>query len=236
MRPVSPMLKDVLINDGADAEKISVLPSHLVTSLAVLNSIFERRAQIKKQIREQYQIPQNAPLLVTLSGNQKSKGLHILAGAWPQILREIPNCHWLLCGPVHPWLESHVFPVLESSKTKSPVHITGALSGNAVFEHLAASDLHINATLGEGLNMVTVEAAAVGTPTISSDGAGIAGWLERLNCGASVATGNSAALAETVIDVLKNAPLRLTWEQNCRRMAHEFDLERIANGLISLLK
>ena len=83
-----------------------------------------------------------------------------------------------------PWLTEAVWPLLRQQALEKTVHFAGTLSGQAVYEHLAAGDVHVNPTLCEGLNMVTVEAAAVGTPTITSDGAGIADWVERLQAGA----------------------------------------------------
>jgi glycosyltransferase involved in cell wall biosynthesis len=158
--------------------------------MADLESIRDRRGAIGSALRHRYGIAVDAPLMVTLSGNQKGKGLHLLAQAWPEILRAVPGARWLLCGPDHPWLAAAVRPLLQRQAVENTVCFSGVLSGQAVYEHLAAGDVHVNPTLCEGLNMVTVEAAAVGTPTITSDGAGIADWVERLQAGLVVPAGD----------------------------------------------
>jgi len=112
----------------------------------------------------------------------------------------------------------------------------GPLGGAAVFEHLAAADLHVNPSLGESLNMVTVEAAAVGTPTLGSDHAGIADWMGRHETGVVVPAGEVGLLADAIIRALGD-PRRLAgWSRAGRGMAADFALERIAGQLESLFE
>lgn len=232
LRPVSDSLRRVLERDGADAARIHVIPSHLVAGLDRLAEIRARRRELASAIRTRYGIPDGAPLIVTLSGNQKGKGLHVLAQAWRAVHAALPQCHWLLCGPEDPWLDRAVRPSLADSSAAQWVHFTGRLSGADVFEHLAAADLHVNPTLCEGLNMVTVEAAAAGTPSVTSDGAGIAEWVARLGAGSVVPADDSAALGDAVIEALRDTALRLTWQEHCTNMLGDFSLEHVADQLI----
>ena len=111
---------------------------------------------------------------------------------------------------------------------------TGRLASPATYEHLAAADVNVNPSLGEGLNMVTVEAAAVGTPSVTSDAAGIAHWVASRGAGAVVPVGDSAALASAVIQALKDHELREQWAAAGVAMSHEFSLEGIAGDLLAL--
>src|SRR5207248_1667602 len=144
----------------------TVLPIQLASPVDTLDDVHARRAQIGAAVRARHGIASDAPLLVTLSGNHKGKGIQDLARAWEGICAAIPGCRWLLCGPEDPWLAQGVRPVLLASGRSERVHFTGRLQGREVCEHLAAADLHVNPTLCEGLNMATVEAAAVGTPSV----------------------------------------------------------------------
>jgi len=235
LRPLCRSLADILIKEGADRRRIHIVPIQLPAPLAQLEQIRLRRAAIGTELRRRYGIAQDCPLVVTLSGNHKGKGLHHLAQAWPAIVQAVPGARWLLCGPDEPWLAEAVWPALRRAGLEDTVYFTGALSGMAVYEHLAAGDLHVNPTLCEGLNMVTVEAAAVGTPTITSDGAGIADWVERLQAGRVVPVGDVAALAQAVIVALQSPELRLTWQERTRSMAPDFSPDRIAAQLLALL-
>ena len=236
LRPVSPKLAEILLADGAPASRIQVIPSHLVADQTLADSVFHGKREIAAAIRSRYALPAGVPLVVTLSGNQKGKGLHVLANAWPEVLRQVPDARWLLCGPEDPWLAEAVWPMLEREGIASSVCATGRLSGRDVFEHMAAADLHVNPTLCEGLNMVTVEAAAIGTPTICTDGAGIAAWMERYSAGAVVPAGQVAPLADAIIFALKDPARLAAWSAAGREMIAEFTLDRVAAQLVALFE
>lgn len=236
LRPVSPMLAEILRADGANPDRIRMIPSHLVADTAKMDALYAERQLVGTAIRQRYGIAAKAPLVVTLSGNQIGKGPHILARAWPRILAAIPDARWLLCGPEAPWLAEAVWPVLEAAGVRNTVIASGRLSGLAVFEHLAAGDLHVNPTLCEGLNMVTVEAAAVGTPTICTDGAGIADWLIKFGAGPVVPAGEVGPMADGILSVLRD-PVRLAdYSASSRRMIADFTLDCVAGQLVSLFE
>jgi glycosyltransferase involved in cell wall biosynthesis len=235
LRPVSPMLETVLLGDGAQRNRIHICPSHLVAPREALLDVSSRRAEISKTFRERLGIPSRAPLIVTLSLNQQGKGLHILAKAWKQIVDSHPQARWLLCGPENPWTDSHVWPVLEAYGLRGTVTSTGRLAGIAVFEHFAAADLHVNPSLCEGLNMATVEAAAVGTPTITSNGAGIADWVTRYDAGETVGAGEVDALADATIRAFNDPSVLARWARGAQAMSEEFALERISEQLVQIM-
>jgi glycosyltransferase involved in cell wall biosynthesis len=233
-RPVSPLLADVLRRDGAPPEKITVVPSHLTADARQLRAL--DRLAIAAALKERYGLPASSRLVVTLSYNFKGKGLHLLAEQWPRILAACPDARWLLCGPENPWLAERVRPQLEETGVRDSVTFSGLLRGPDVYEHLAAGELHVSPTLCEGLNMVTVEAAAAGTPTISGDGAGIAAWLDRFQAGAVFPAGNAAALGDAIIAALA-APARVAqWRDACARMTEEFTLECVADALERIME
>lgn len=236
LRPVSPKLAKVLLADGARLEQIRVIPSHLVADRKLIDTIFSERRQLAAAIRQRYGLATNTPLLVTLSGNQKGKGLHVLADVWSRVLAGCPAARWLLCGPADSWLAQGVWPVLEQARIADTVIATGRLAGRDVFEHLAAADLHVNPTLCEGLNMVTVESAAVGTPTICSDGAGITDWLDRHQAGAVVPAGQGAPLADAILAALADPGKLAAWSAGGLQMSAEFSLDRVAEQLLELFE
>ena len=235
LRPVSPLLEKILIAEGADTVKIHVCPSHLPASLEQLQNTLEQKVAIRNAIRKRYQIPPDAPLIITLSGNQKGKGLHLLAEVWSKIQNALPGCHWMLCGHSDPWLEQQVLPALQRQNLIHTVTCIGSLTGIEVFKHLAAADLNVNPSLCESLNMVTVEAAAVGTPTITSNGAGIAAWIETYGCGQVVPVANQDALADAIIAYFKNTASPVHQSEKCAALAQQFSLDRIADKLLALI-
>jgi glycosyltransferase involved in cell wall biosynthesis len=235
MRPLCDSLARILIRDGAEPARIHVIPIQIGRPLDELRTVARNRKTVAARVRAHHGIPSDVPVVVTLSGNHKGKGLHLLAKEWRRIRAAVPGVRWLLCGPEEPWLAEGVRPLLRDAGLLDSVCFTGALSGMAVYEHLAAGDLHLNPTLCEGLNMVTVEAAAVGTPTVTSDGAGVADWLLRFDAGAVVPANDATALADATIAALSDTALRDRWRVACDGMLEEFSLYRIASALEELM-
>jgi glycosyltransferase involved in cell wall biosynthesis len=235
LRPVSPMLEAILLAEGAPRERIRVCPSHLVRTDREIAPVLAERSGVAREVRDGRRIPQDAQVAITLGGNHKGKGMHVLARAWPAVVRSYPNARWLLCGPAHAWLEEAVWPVLREAGIAHTVAACGALDAAEVFRHLAAADVHVNPSLCESLNMVTVEAAAVGTPTITSDGAGIAHWVSRFQAGAVVPRGDVEALADAIISALRDRDGLRRWSSAGVAMASEFSLERVAAALLVLM-
>ena len=83
-------------------------------------------------------------------------------------------------------------------------------------EHLLSAELHVNPSLCESLNMATVEAAAVGTPSVCSDGAGIVDWIRRYDAGVVVPRTQIAPLGDPMSITIAgyNLSLRLNEADN----------------------
>jgi glycosyltransferase involved in cell wall biosynthesis len=233
-RPVSPLLENILIGDGAPRSRIAVIPCHLRFTQDDIRAIRKRRDEIRKEIRARYQVHMEAPLVITLSGNTYNKGVHLLTEAWPEIQKEIPSCRWLICGPMTEYLRKRVFAPLARGGLQKTTGLSGNLDKFGVLEHLLAADLNVNTTLGEGLNMVVAESAALGIPSVSSDAAGIAVWLGAFRAGMVVPCGESKPLAQTVVKYFQNDDLKIFYRENCLRMANDFFIENVANRLLRL--
>ena len=235
-RPFSPLLRDALLADGAAPERIEIVPGHLVAEASVLESVRQHKAEIRSRIRERYDLANPSPLIVTLGGNQKGKGLHVLAEAWPSVLAAVPDARWLLCGPESSWIAQQVWPRLRSAGCGGTVVATGRLEGLAVFEHLAAADLHVTPTLCDGGPMVNVEAAAVATPSLTTEMAGNAYWLKEYGCGQVVRAGDASALAAALVALLPDSGRLAALREGCSAMNPLFSHEQVTRRLSELLE
>jgi len=117
------------------------------------------------------------------------------------------------------------------------VYLPGGIPQEEVADLLAAADVNINPSLAEGLNMVVAEAAAVGTPSITTEASGIAAWVKRYGAGIIVRAGDRGALAEAVRRFF-GLPLdeRQALQEKALLMAEEFDLDRVAEGLLGIFQ
>lgn len=234
LRAVSPLIREALCKELAEKSKIQICPSHLVADQSTLRDIIRQKAERRESIRNRYGIPESATVIITLSGNQKGKGLQTLAECWDEVKRSIGDCYWLLCGPQDPWLERCVLPKIRQSVNSGAIILSGKLNEAEVFDHLVSADLHVNPSLCESLNMVTVEAASVGTSTVTSDGAGVAAWVSKFNAGCVVPAEKVDRLANAIISGLKDKDQLAAWQKNCEHLAAEFALDHIAKRLINI--
>ena len=173
-------------------------------------------------------------MLVTLSDNYRSKGIQDLARAWPGVLAAHPQACWILAGPDNPWIAEGVLPLLDASVGRARLRFTGRLPPREIYAYLAAADLNVNPTLCEGLNMVTVDAAAVGTPTVCSDAAGVSDWIRRHDCGLVYAAGDAPALERALIEALAERERLAAWGGRCREMIADFSSESVFRQLEQL--
>jgi glycosyltransferase involved in cell wall biosynthesis len=235
LRALCDSLERALLKDGADPARITLIPIQIGSPRETYEEVYARRGQVRASVRARLGIPPDALVVMTLSANYRSKGIQDLAVAWPGILAAHPNAWWILAGPEDPWLAQGVLPLLAGSESRARVRLTGRLAGRDTYEHLAAADLHVNPTLCEGLNMATVDAAAVGTPTVSSDAAGISDWVERHTCGLVYPAGDAPALERAVIEALAQQARRDCWSGRCREIIPEFTAEAVFGRLAELI-
>jgi glycosyltransferase involved in cell wall biosynthesis len=104
------------------------------------------------------------------------KRLHPLAGqrflleAMPEVVREHPDTHLVICGTGAQLPELQA--VARSGGVERHVTFAGLLDNAVVARYCAAADLFVLPSLLEALPTVAVEALACGTPVVSSDNPG----------------------------------------------------------------
>jgi glycosyltransferase involved in cell wall biosynthesis len=235
LRPMSPLLAQLLREDGADPRKIQVLPSHFSISTESVEQVRSQRTVVRREVRGRYRIPDTEPVVITLGQNSVGKGVQLLAEAWPRICARVPNIHWILAGPKTDLLRDRIMPLLAQHGVGASVVLTGRLRPADVFAHFAAADLHVAPSLCDGLPSVVIEATTAGTPSITTDGAGISAWIVRFEAGDVVSVGDVQALGDSIINAFaENKPA--AWREKLVVMAEEFTMERVGAKLESIMQ
>jgi len=101
-------------------------------------------------------------------------------------------------------------------------------------DYLAAADLLAVPSRLEGLNRVVIEAGAVGTPTVISDGAGAAELVARYGCGLVVPAGSAPALAHAITRLLTAPGTLARLAQPALELARDHSAAAIAGGLVQI--
>lgn len=236
LRPVSPLLRDIIAADGGSHAKIRICPSHMGTD-NVFRSISEVK-QLRRGCRERMgrrlAISNDARICAAVSGGGYHKGMHLIPEALQAIRGLLPDLQVIFVGPVNDYMAG-VKEKCWKLGLRDNVHFVGRLLPEEVLECLAAVDVNLNPSLGEGLNMVVAEAASVGTPSITSDAAGICHWVTTYNAGMVVKANDSDALGLGLTDFFsKTHEDRRSCQENALKMSREFHLDKIATKLLDI--
>lgn len=108
---------------------------------------------------------------------------------------------------------------------------TGSVPNHTISQYLAACDLLAVPSRLEGLNRVVIEAAAVGTPSVVSTGAGAAELIATYGCGLIVPRNNVAALAHACTRILSNPGTQIQFRTAALELAEHLRAAGVARQL-----
>ena len=165
------------------------------------------------------------------------KGIEYLVQAMPRVLDQVPDTALLVVGPSQlPEYANSIRSLATELDLAQNLVMPGQVEYSEVQSYMAAADVFVVSSLLEGLNKGAVEAASVGTPTVSVSTAGVATYLQERECGLVVEPKDPEGLAGAIVRLLRN---RLEWEEMSRRsleFAEAFTVERTAAGLDEMLR
>jgi len=121
------------------------------------------------EVRRQYNIPADAPVIGTIAVFRFQKRLDLWLQIAADIRRQVPAAHFILVGDGP--LKEQVLAKCEQLGLQDGVHFTGVQT--EVRPYLAAFDLYMMSSIFEGLPIALLEAMASGCAVISTDAGGI---------------------------------------------------------------
>lgn len=145
----------------------------------------------KQQIREKYNIPENAFVLCFGAADftNRRKGFNELIQALEQINSSINNIHCLVFG---------TGKLLLTQTNLPPLHLTGHLTPCELADVYGASDIFVIPSLYEAFGLTAIESMACGTPVIGFNTGGIPDSIKEGETGWLVEHSNSKYLAEEI--------------------------------------
>ncbi|MBX3063846.1 MAG: glycosyltransferase family 4 protein [Anaerolineae bacterium] len=156
-----------------------------------------------------------APTIVAVGQHKARKGFHILARAMSQIRAAVPDVRAVFAGSDSDTAYvASIREILKRDGTADIVRIAGRISDADLLELLHTADLFalpaINTADGkfEGFGLVYLEASAAGLPVIGTLDCGAEDAIRDGETGFLIAQNDPEALAETAIQLLRDANLR----------------------------
>ena len=163
---------------------------------------------------------------------EKRKGLNYLLKAYKQVKQEIPNSRLIIVGPGTRLRHKYEKQVIR--KGLKDVVFIGYASYRELPRYYKTADIICSPATGrESFGIVLLEAMAVGKPIIASD---IEGYTSVMTHGAEgllVPPKNAGKLAEALVSLMTDEPLRQQMGANGRVKALEYDWEHIARRILN---
>jgi phosphatidyl-myo-inositol alpha-mannosyltransferase len=165
-------------------------------------------------------------------GRQEArKGLPVMLRAWPEIRRRTG----LRLGVIGADPLAVRLLLARQRTSEEGIDILGFLPQERLTEELLSAKALVAPSLGgESFGMVLTRAFACATPVVASD---IEGYREVMSAevGLTVPPGDTAALADAVVDLLADEERRCRFGQAARRVAEErYSWEEIARRLLGV--
>ena len=193
---VSDSLRRLAIELGAAAQKTEVIGNGV--DIARFHPVDRAAA------RDQYGLPQDARVLISVGGLVERKGMHRVIDCLPALIGRHPGLHYLVVGSGGP--EGDMRAELDAQVARlglaGRVHFLGALPPDELNVPLSAADVFVLSTRNEGWANVFLEAMACGLPVVSTDVGGNAEVVCRSELGTIVPFGDAPALTAALDDAL----------------------------------
>lgn len=179
------------------------------------------------------------PLLVCVGRLMSLKAPELLVEALPRIIAAAGPVRLCIVGPGRrdPVYGDYQAFLQQRAADLGVAHlctIPGGVPPAQVKEYLAAADLLVVPSRLEGLNRVVIEAGAVGTASVTSDGAGAAELVAQYSCGLVVPMGNVEALAHAVCRLLTTPGALTQCGARAQALAYDHSAAAVAQGLLRI--
>ncbi|MBI5238208.1 MAG: glycosyltransferase family 4 protein [Deltaproteobacteria bacterium] len=208
---VSSHVRDYLVDEkGVSADKVAAIP----TGVDLFRFDPEKtNGTLKKELG----LDESALLVGTIAILRKKKGHHLLLEAVPEVLKAVPDVVFVFAGdgPQNENIEKYI--------TRLGVGKNLRLLGlrSDVPSLLKSIDLFVLPTLQEALGTSILEAAAMKKAVVAFRTGGVDEVVVDGITGVLVEPSDTKALAQAIIRLLKDSPLRQRMGQEGRRLVEK---------------
>jgi glycosyltransferase involved in cell wall biosynthesis len=173
------------------------------------------------------------PVVGCVARLSEVKGHKFLIESFKTVLKEFPHAQLILVG------EGRIKPDLAALAVKLGVAENVIFIPSVLETSLALSvmDIFVMPSIQEGLGLAIMEAMANGIPVVATNVGGIRNLIKNNETGILVSSGDSKALADGIISLLKNKEKANMLSFNAQDFVQrEFSLEKMVNKTEALYK
>lgn len=192
-------MRDELMKLNVPSEKINIINFGVDTKKFVKQ---ERNFKILNKFNIS-----NELTIISLRNFEPVYDIKTLILAAKIILQRIPNVHFLLVG--RGTLEKELKELVRRLGINSSIHFTGFIDKELLPSLLSSSDIYVSTSLSDaGIAASTAEAMSCEIPVVISDSGENDQWINDMVNGFLFSTKSSEQLAEILIKLIKDEPLR----------------------------
>ena len=160
-----------------------------------------KKEEYAHEIKQQYGIPENVPVIGFVGRLGREKGCHELFRAFQRVKKEFPTAKLLFVGPIEK-KETMEPDMLQYFETCDDIIKTNRV--NHVEKYTSAMDVYVLPSYREGFGMGVVEASAMGVPVVVTKYPGPSSAMEEGISGYSVPVKDVDQLTEYILQFLRN--------------------------------
>jgi glycosyltransferase EpsD len=205
--------------------KVNIVPG-VGVDFSRLN--IENKEEVRKEYRENLNIPQNSTVLIYIAELKKNKNQKMLIEALKK-LREKEDAYLLLVGPDH--INGEYERLASELQVKEYVKSLGWRSD--VGQLLHSADICVASSIREGFGINLVEAMYCSLPVVASKNRGHITIIEDGVNGFLVETGDYITMAEKVKEIINDEKIK---EKFSHVDVEEYEREKIAHHLVNELE
>lgn len=191
---------------------------------------------LKKNLRHQLNIPESAPVFLSIGKIEYRKGYDLLLQAFVDIQKTMPDAILIIVGPDNVEANGYYVNLLSFIAQRELKNICFVGRQFNVHEFTKASDYFLFCSRQEGFGTVMIEAMACGLPTVAMNIQGVTeDIITDKNIGVINYSHQPAEFAEQTLSLInsiqqKNIPIAV------KSLAEKFSISYIAKSYIELYK
>lgn len=211
--------------------EVEAIPSDKITTVHYGLNIVDRSKASPSTVREEYDIPSDTLLLLSMGRLIEQKGHHILISAFREIVQDFPGIRLMLVGdgPYRLSLQK------QTHELHLEQNVIFAGWQKSVSDYYSAADIFVHPSLWEGFGLVLLEAMSHHKPIIASSVSAIPEIVVHNETGLLIPPGDITALAKAMISLCGDAQVRQEMGINGgERLALHFTVDRMVSEIMKV--
>jgi glycosyltransferase involved in cell wall biosynthesis len=178
---------------------------------------------------------QNKEFLLFFGRLEERKGVHVLAHALPTILKQFPHYFVVFVGKDLGYKGASMRDFIlqkAGEEYKNQIVFFDELRQEELFPIVNLAKIVVLPSIWEAFGFVCIEAMALDRPVIATSGSGFEEIIDDNISGLLVEPGNSEALAQKIIRVIRDENSLKRISNGARERAKDFDVSKVAMRLL----